>query len=539
MQKIERGLVQDMSTEKTTTLSIVVGVAALLAELIFRNTLSSSTIGVILSVVLAAVILCCTYFVVDGIQSSVSSARKKEENRKREYDEKLYRLLNKRLSEIVKLQKEAMGESVLRDVNEDGQEISEENSQELFADLLNTSAEEADPVMRNASTARVQEKLMTIDNSERDRLLESINENIMKSAKFIVKYSKKNQEQTQQLTEKSVDDLLQAVKLVEKEIQSLGGQLSNLPVSSSTVSDDRISQLFAGGMLTEESILPKENELSDLFNTEEPEVSEEEPEIPIELEISGLEPEISTEPEMPAMVPEEPDNLSGLEEDIAADLLSARQEIQGEESETRLEDILPADILRELETVSIPEEETVKDSDEIVSEENPMDSNDMLKEIFGEVEQLIAEESEQISSEIEIPLDLTMEAEAAVETEAVESQEKDELTDSEVLEFVQELIESEEAKEKEAPEEVQESPVESLTAVDLLRIKQKEKEEEEARKEQEKQEEAEQEDSAQEELEQEENSISEKVEVPVQDDSNGIMSAEDIAALFASNNTES
>ncbi len=519
---------QTMSTEKTTTLSILVGIAAFLAELIFRDILSSSTIGVILSVVLAAIILCCTYFVVDGIQSSVSSARKKEENRKREYDEKLYRLLNKRLSEIVKMQKAARGEETSNEVDDEGQELSVMDSQESFA-------------------ASEQTLSLGVSNEERDRLLESINENIMKSAKLIVKYNKKGQEQSQQLTEQSVRDLLQAVKQVEQEIQSLGQQISNLPVSSSDMENERISELFAGGTLTEESILPKENDLSDLFITEEtehfsleeekleeltipdiveekmeelavpdieeekmeeltvpdkveekmeeltvPDIEEEkmeelvipdiEEEKTEELTVSDMEEEkteeqtvsdIIEENQKPELFSEREPELFDLQEDILTDLLSARKEMQEEESETRLEDILPADILKELEEISLPTEETEKE--------------DSLFTVGA------SEEQEEIplpldeSEEIQIPLEES-------EPEAVEVSEED----------------------QKEPEEIPEQPQENLTAVELLKIKQKEKEEEEAKKEKEKPE-----------------------PVAEENDTNGIMSAEDIAALFASTNGES
>ena len=94
-----------MELENSTILSIIVGFAGILAEVIFHNTLNNSVLGMILGVVLAVVILCCTYFALDGISYSISSAQKKEQRRKREYDEKMYRLLNKRLADIVKLEK--------------------------------------------------------------------------------------------------------------------------------------------------------------------------------------------------------------------------------------------------------------------------------------------------------------------------------------------------------------------------------------------------------------------------------------------------
>lgn len=505
---------QTMSTEKTTTLSIVVGVAALLAEIIFRNTFSSSTIGVILSVVLALVILCCTYLVVDGLQNCASVARKKEENRKREYDEKLYRLLNKRLSEIVRLQKEALGEKVYRDVEDTGSENIPDANQEFLEGQLDASILEMfvdnESKSGSAPSPELQPAVISIDNSERDRLLESINENIMKSAKFIVKYNKKNQEQAQELTEKSVEDLLQAVKLVEREIQTLGEQLSNLSISAAMPEGDRINELFVGGVMSEDSILPKENELSDLFITEESEAME------------------------------EAEDLDKLQDDITADLLLARQEIQSEDNslfvggDTPETDYVESDdILREIlqeakvleENQPGPDESTeafreiplIPDEGIEVSEEIPVIADESA-EVSGEIP-LIPDEGIEVSEEIPLIADESIEVSEEIPLIPAEMTEESE-------EPEEQTEETAETPQVEMPQEALEPPVENLTAVDLLRIKQKEREEQQA-----KQQEAQ-------EIE-EEALIPDKVEVPASDDSNGIMSAEDIAALFASNNAES
>ncbi len=519
---------QTMSTEKTTTLSIVVGMAALLAEIIFRNIFNSSTIGVILSVVLALVILCCTYLVVDGLMNSASVARKKEENRKREYDEKMYRLLNKRLSEIVKLQKRAMGEEVTPDVGEEGMELPPE---------IILPEEVALSFTKQPTTA-------VVDNSERDRLLENINENIMKSAKFIVKYSKKNQEQTQQITEKSVDELLRAVRLVEREIQGLGQQLSTLSFSSGEAQEDKVREIFTQGSMTSESMLPTSNELSDLFNTQEP---------------------------------QEQDELSGLEEDIAADLLSARQEIQEQETEVRLEDILPEGILQELvETTALPEESEGEKQEELQEQqimaetwnkdgESDSAEPDVMKETELLVEADTTESTEAEDSVANIGSDFTQDSDSV--TNSMGSEAFDFTHSEETTEHVDSINTMEEEETGESSVQI---PSGNLTAVDLLRIKQQEKEEakkEEAQKIESPEEESPaeklpeekspeeeireieiQKDDSQEisigkeeilqdEIQQEEELLLPAAEIPEEatEDSNGIMSAEDIAALFASN----
>ncbi len=94
-----------MKTDNNIVVSIVVGTAAILAEILFNKTLSSSVMGMILSIVLAGVIVCCVYFAVDEIYKSVTAVRKKEENRQREYHNQTYQLLLGKLEEQVKLEK--------------------------------------------------------------------------------------------------------------------------------------------------------------------------------------------------------------------------------------------------------------------------------------------------------------------------------------------------------------------------------------------------------------------------------------------------
>ncbi|MBP3459664.1 MAG: hypothetical protein J6K58_10685 [Lachnospiraceae bacterium] len=193
-----------MDTEKTTLLSVIVGIAGLLVEFIFHDTLMGSVIGVVLSVILALIILCCTYFAVDGIKNSISAARKREENRKREYDEKLYRLLNKKLSEQVKLQKGIYGALItLQQKKGSLQKDSQKDDQK----------------------------------GNWTELAESINDNALNAAKIIVKYNQKNQKEADHVIETSTEEILQAIGQMDEQLQQLSREMKQ--IASEAVSHER------------------------------------------------------------------------------------------------------------------------------------------------------------------------------------------------------------------------------------------------------------------------------------------------------------
>ena len=88
-----------MKLENTTIMSAIVWVAGVLAEVIFRDELSKSMLGVILSVVLAFIVIITTYFVIDGINSVLLRERKEAEDRQRDYQDKMFKLLDEKLTE--------------------------------------------------------------------------------------------------------------------------------------------------------------------------------------------------------------------------------------------------------------------------------------------------------------------------------------------------------------------------------------------------------------------------------------------------------
>ena len=80
-------------------MAALVWVAGVIAEIMFHDIFAVSVLGVVLQTVLAAAIIACTYFVLDGVVSGIRAVLKKRENRQREYDEKVFRLLEEKLSE--------------------------------------------------------------------------------------------------------------------------------------------------------------------------------------------------------------------------------------------------------------------------------------------------------------------------------------------------------------------------------------------------------------------------------------------------------
>lgn len=199
-----------MELENTTVMSVLVGLAGILAQIVFRETLASSVLGVVLSIILAVIILCCTYFTLDGLQRSSMAVRKREENRKREYDEKLFRLLNKKLSDQVKLEKGIYS-------------------------LLAKGAKMDVPVS------------VPDDSGDKwENLVEDIDSSMLKAAKLIIKHTQKSQEESGRIQGQNAEEMLQAIRSVGNQLQMLNGEIQELADraaaaqggNASNVSDD-------------------------------------------------------------------------------------------------------------------------------------------------------------------------------------------------------------------------------------------------------------------------------------------------------------
>lgn len=346
--------------ENTTVLSILVGFAGILAEIIFHDTLSASVIGVVLSVVLAVIILCCTYFAAIDIQRSFHAMHKRDERRRREYDEKLFRLLNRKLSEQIRLEKG------------------------IYA-LLAKSRKEGFAGNPGAGIA---------SDAEWKEMAESINNSTLKAAKLIVKYSQRDWEQYERILGQGSGDILEAVQGVGNQLQMLNTDLqeaiSRISVGTTQAADSVVPDLFEETPSIQEEVFAENAEI------EETEESAEEITLSIEESMEAEEPaaEVDMDVEEPqAVSPEE------TEEDIdnlLNELLGGAEEIE-ESSEAIPEPIAEEAtdeslISSESEMPEMVEPETVSQemSDVVIPEAVPVeDLTD--SEISQKIEEAVPE----------------------------------------------------------------------------------------------------------------------------------------------------
>lgn len=478
-----------MEIENTTILSTIVGLAGFLAEFIFRDALTGSVAGVIMSVILAAIILFCAFFALDGLSQSLASVRKKEENRKREYDEKVFRLLNRRLSEIVKFQKATYATLV--------------KGKAKVAETTTTSEDEPDPWTQ---------------------LAEDIGESTLKAAKLTAKYNQKQQEKSDQLLEQSAEEILRAVSSISDRLQEIADEIEEIKNHPPVVDVKMPAGVMVGQTVEADSPAGLPEEIS------APEVEEPE-EVPVPGESDMLNEDIIP-PE------EEEEEVDPLLEALAMEgeqLLAAVTDESEEESE---EDFLASlnipseeDQPPEMTEASIPsEEETEAPSEEI--------SGESEEDLLASLDALLKEEGSAVPSEAE-ESQIIQEAgmtEASILSEEPEtpSEEIPGESEEDILASLDALLKEEEpvsvvsdvdadilaslgaAPENDAAEpELPEEP-EGPTAIDLLAQKQKD----EATK-------------------ADEEAAASAQKTPVESDNpNKQLSPEEIAALFASSAPE-
>ncbi len=337
-----------MEIENTTILSTIVGLAGFLAEFIFRDALSGSVPGVIMSVILAAIVLFCAFLALDGLSRSLASVRKKEENRKREYDEKVFRLLNRRLSEIVKFQKAT------------------------YATLVKGNAKIAETTAEDEPDPWTQ-------------LAEDIGVSTLKAAKLTAKYNQKQQEKSDQLLEQSTEDILRAVSSISDRLQEIANEIEEIR-NNPPVVDVKMPAGVMVGQTVEAVDTPAD--------------------LPEEISASGVEEsEALEEPEEPPM-PDESDVLNAdltasEEEEEEEDPLLEALAMEGEqllaavtdESEEESEEDFLASLNMPAEEDQTPEmaEAPIASETEAVSEEIPEESEE---DILASLDALLKEEGE-------------------------------------------------------------------------------------------------------------------------------------------------
>jgi hypothetical protein len=179
-----------MELKKTTLLSFLVSFAGILAEIIFRDVLSKSVFGVVLSVLLAAVIMVLAYFVYDGVYSFFAADREINRKHQEEYEQKMYSILNEQLQFEKAIYKEVR--ALLQ-----------------ASEKSNLKKKLAVPQAAEASAAEVPKEQL-------EALASSIKENTTMTAKLIAKYVNRNTDELKQVIEQNQTEMQKLVKELEK-----------------------------------------------------------------------------------------------------------------------------------------------------------------------------------------------------------------------------------------------------------------------------------------------------------------------------------
>ena len=339
-----------MKLENTTIFSAIVWIAGVLAEVIFHDELSASMLGIILSVVLAFIVIMTTYFVIDGVNSVLLRERAEADERQREYQDKMFKLLEEKLNEQLKFEKAIY--ACVKSVKDNGEE----------------------------------------DASLQD-IIQAVNDNTIQAAKIIAKYQTK--------TSGDIESVLKEIKeefpklyseIREKKFTIPEGMISSVSnvssMAGSSVADELNSaqtgyataidmlketneaEDFAEQVLSEESAIAEEMMFEDASGDSEETDVLEEPEDDIEQTVIEESETL-----------EESDNLDELaisEETEISDQMES-EDIFEEETEENPE---------VNETPEVPIEESEDKEDEVISDPNAI----MTPE---EIEKLLAAQSEQ------------------------------------------------------------------------------------------------------------------------------------------------
>lgn len=169
-----------MELKKTTILSAFVVITGILVEIIFRDTFSKSFAGVALSIVLALVVLVSFYFVIDGACCLESLHREEERKQQREYEQRVYSVLNEQL----KFQK-----AVYSEVKNLQQQLTEQQM-EIREFQIN-------PMSLSEQPAGLQQmpEVSNITTQDLEQLASEINDHTMQAAKIVAKYVGKSTEE--------------------------------------------------------------------------------------------------------------------------------------------------------------------------------------------------------------------------------------------------------------------------------------------------------------------------------------------------------
>lgn len=176
-----------MEIKKTTLLSALVCVAGVLAEIMFHDVLTSTIIGVVLSVILAVISLTAAYFVLDGLYAFLTIDREMGRKHQEEYEQRIYGILNELLQFEKAIYKEVRA---LQQMNIEGTPLE----------------------MPERPMAFMPEQMPAVSEERLEKLENAINENTTMTAKIIAKYVNRNTGDLKELLENHHAELTRILK---------------------------------------------------------------------------------------------------------------------------------------------------------------------------------------------------------------------------------------------------------------------------------------------------------------------------------------
>lgn len=383
-----------MKLENTTIISALVWIAGVLAEVIFHDELTSSMLGIVLSIVLAFIVIITTYFVIDGVNSVLRRERAEAEERQREYQDKMFNLLEEKLTEQLKFEKA------------------------IYACVKSVKdTDEGDASLQD--------------------VIQAVNDNTIQAAKIIAKYQTK--------TSNDIENVLRDIKeefpklyteIREKTFTVPDGMISHATAidmlkgadrDNNTANEAEKTPVSEDSFASEETLFNEAAETSDdtgleesiledaVGDVEETTVAEETAEEPISIE----EPEEEEPAEEPISI-EEPEEEEPVEEPMAIEEPEEEEPVSDPNAMMTPEEIAKL-IAAQSEEESAEEPMAIEEPEE--EEEPEFDPNAMMTP--EDIAKLIAAQSESEEESVEEPMAIeepAEEEETAADPNAMMSQ---------------------------------------------------------------------------------------------------------------------
>lgn len=159
---------------KVTIYAAMVTLAGILAEIILRDTLVKTNLGIVLCIVLAVIILVSGYLAIDTAFEWASQNKKKELEQKKESEKKLYEILNNQI-----------------------------DVQNRIVDDLKQLQDRVDDIVLDHTVSALEPEEKGLSEEDHAKITKEINDYTIKTAKVIVKYV----ERGMQDLKKSIDAL--------------------------------------------------------------------------------------------------------------------------------------------------------------------------------------------------------------------------------------------------------------------------------------------------------------------------------------------